>query len=166
MASLPPPNPRALLRLRALIAELLEQRPAAELGRLIERLASEHDDRLEARIGVATWCHPGLASFVRDLAARLIGEPVTSCEYEGCDAFATVTLADTLINGDLTAGASMCEHHAAVSLLAGMSPAEARSTFRFARPVPEGTAHPASMDPACPYCVGFPCPEHQGARDG
>lgn len=129
MASpLPPPSPRAHLLLRALLAELLEHTPAAELGRLIERLAEDHDDRLEARIRVGTWHHPGLASFVTDLATRLIGEPVTLCTYEGCGDDAAVTLPD---------GVCMCEHHAAVSLLAGMSADDARNTFRHARPVPE-----------------------------
>jgi cytochrome P450 len=117
---LPPPSPRAHLMVRALLAELLEQKPAAALGRLIESLANDFDDRLEERIRVATWCHDGLASFVSDIASRLIGSPVTSCEYDACDADATVTLADMVTKDDLTPGSRMCEHHAAVSLLAGM----------------------------------------------
>jgi hypothetical protein len=54
----------------------------------------------------------------------------TLCDYDDCDQEPTVTL---------PRGAVMCEHHAAVALLAGMSSEEATSTFRFARPVPETT---------------------------
>jgi len=52
----------------------------------------------------------------------------TLCDYDDCDQEPTVTLPK---------GAVMCAHHAAVALLASMSPEEAQSTFRFARPVPE-----------------------------
>lgn len=54
----------------------------------------------------------------------------TLCDYDACDQEPTVTL---------PRGAVMCEHHAAVALLAGMSAGDAASTFRFARPVPETT---------------------------
>lgn len=51
-----------------------------------------------------------------------------TCDYDDCDAEPSVTLPGE---------ARMCSHHAAVSLLGSMSPDEARSTFKYARPVPE-----------------------------
>lgn len=59
------------------------------------------------------------------------------CDYEDCDQEPTVTLPP---------GAVMCEHHAAVSLLAGMNAEEARSTFAFARPVTEHPSPPVPGD--------------------
>lgn len=50
----------------------------------------------------------------------------TLCDYERCNQAPTVTL---------PRGAVMCPHHAAVTLLAGMSAEGARSAFRSARPV-------------------------------
>lgn len=54
--------------------------------------------------------------------------PTAFCDYEGCDDDPTCVL---------PGNARMCSHHAAVSLLAGMTAEDAKSTFKFARPLPE-----------------------------
>lgn len=102
--------------------------------------------------GHPTWCTHDLPPGVlgspgtpvpTDAGTQASGAPGhTLCDYEDCDQEPTVTL---------PRGAVMCAHHAAVSLLASMSPEEAKSTFRFARPVPEDP-WAADAEPRCMQC--------------
>ena len=103
-----------------------------------------------------------------EAAANGPAPAIVFCEYEGCDQDPEVML---------PGGARMCRHHAVVSLLTGMRLSEARfacaeggvEQVTPADP-PKVTseedqkAHPDSIDPSCPDCVGFPCPEHQPLR--
>jgi hypothetical protein len=117
-----PPQPRTLdEHERALLAEL-NGIPSATLQSWIDRsyftvmgLAKRELARRRAR-------------YVRARPPASGAPGHTLCDYEACDQTPTVTL---------PRGAVMCEHHAAVALLGGMSADDARATFRFARPVPE-----------------------------
>jgi len=117
--------------------------PWALHGNLVSRLAAHLSAQPVAptfKDGRCTWCGTRQPTNFADgdgcTDCGKRGQPVaqsgapghTFCDYEDCDQEPTVTL---------TRGAVMCEHHAAVALLAGMSPEDAASTFRFARPVPE-----------------------------
>lgn len=66
------PRARARLNVEAFVAAMIEREPLPVVARVCESIARETSARLRSTVEVTVWHHPGAASIVADIAARLL----------------------------------------------------------------------------------------------